>query len=154
MNKTTARIIKAVIVIFFLIILTLSLSLYVLNTEKHTRKILFYYNDVENKIVGVNFPVSKYASIKQEMERLVNVWLLHPKNIAWKPAFGGEAKLDLLTISKENVCYVSLKVDDKLWSMLTREDLDQDIGLLRKTVRFNYPTIKKVIIFINGYEQL
>ena len=133
------------------VVFLLSLILYlVLDTSKFG-VVIYFPNDSDHRLTGEQRFVPRSRSIEENMTTVVNNVILGPEQLMHDRALAKETSIRALMV-KGSTAFVDLSPD----LLFPTEDValtfDESIRALQKTILFNFPGIKRVVVTVNGEE--
>jgi hypothetical protein len=142
---------KLIFIIFFSIFLGITVG-FILLTSETKRRVLFFYNDISQKVAGSEIGINNRGSSEKNIEATLSYLLAGPRNNAeFSTPFQGAGR-PFLVKKVGDICYVDIKIEDLPALVLKGNNFRRDFDLISKTVRFNFPGVKHVVITINGQE--
>ncbi|MGL4523960.1 MAG: hypothetical protein ACRCVN_00350 [Spirochaetia bacterium] len=135
------------IILLFLVITTCaaSLAMFFTNGKVRTPRVLVYSKLVEKGrgSIKMEFPRRKMRSVDAVSDYL-KVLLARPPVVFFQPYFEGKVEVDVVQSQKRNL-YISLKSNEL--DFLIKKD---ELLLMKKSVKMNFPFYQDIQVFLNG----
>jgi hypothetical protein len=142
-----ALLVSSILLFIFLI----SFLFFVFERGDRERHVLFFPNAYTYKLVGEERYIKKHGSESDQIKNLVDELILGPTEQDLLRIFPAKTKLITLILTKDNL---SLNFSEDLLSEATSLPLSFENSILSSinTIRFNYPSLKKIDFYIHGEE--
>jgi len=133
----------------FLFVLALSLVLFLSVADNKQELVLFFPNDSNHQLTGEMRVVPKKGNIEGNIRELVNGLILGPEKLRHDRALAKDTSIRSLMV-RGNHLYLDFSPDILFPEGDTSTGFSESLDAVRKSVKFNFPDIKKITITVNG----
>ncbi|WP_020612271.1 GerMN domain-containing protein [Sediminispirochaeta bajacaliforniensis] len=135
--------------LLLLALFLLSLTLFLVQGREIRRKVFFFPQYKASMVAGESRNLPVRDDLEGNIELLVDEILLGPIVVTNERLFPEGTKLRTVMVRDKTV-YIDLSIEAVLDTKNSELSFQEALGVLRKTVKFNYPSVEKIIITIDG----
>ena len=133
----------------FLTALVLSLVLYMLFPQGVVERVLFFPDDLQKRITGEPRLVVRRQDREENVEQVLRELLLGPAEIQHKRVLPKNAGYRSV-ILRDDVLYIDY-TDEVLFGVYDVPlSFTAMLDAVRETVRYNFPSVKEMVVTVNG----
>jgi len=132
-----------------LFVFLLSLALYLILADSKQEVVLFFPNDTNHQLTGEMRVVPRKATIEENLTELVNGLILGPETLRHDRALAKSTAIRSLLV-RGSLVYLDFSPGILFPEGTTSTGFIESLDAVRKSIRFNFPEIKKIIITVNG----
>ncbi len=133
--------------LLFFFLLSLALFLFLADTKQQI--VLFFPNDTNHQLTGEMRVVPKKSTVEGNMAELVNGLILGPEALRHDRALAKSTQIRSLMVRGSEV-YLDFSPGILFPEGNTSTGFSESLDAVRKSIRFNFPEIKKIVITVNG----
>ena len=133
----------------FLFFLLLSLVLYFVFANRSQEVVLFFPNDTNHQLSGEMRAVPKKGSVEANLREVVNGLILGPETHRHDRAIAKSTAIRSLIV-RGGLLYLDFSPAILFPEGDPSAGFSESMDAVRKSIRFNFPEIKKIIITVNG----
>jgi hypothetical protein len=152
MNKRFVQLIctlGGILLVFFLV----SLFLFLFLEGNTVERVLFFPHDITGILRGERRTMPKQETAEEDVELYLRELLLGPSSFVHSNLFPENTELHMV-ILREKILFVDFG-DKIIFSQeYINRNFDWVVDAVKKSVRFNFPSIDTIIITINGQQPL
>ncbi len=134
-----------------LAVLLLSLVVFLFVGSRQTEVVLFFPNYANHRLSGEERFVPRHAALSQGIETAVNELILGPEQLRHDRALARETRVRAL-FAKGHTAFIDLSAGILFPAESVSVSFEESLQAIRRTVLFNFPSIKHVVITIEGEE--
>ena len=133
----------------FVFIFLVSLVLFLFFADNQQEIVLFFPNDSNHRLTGEMRVIPRKPSVEGNVTELVNDLILGPEKLSHDRALAKSTTIRSLMV-RGNELYLDFSPDILFPEGDTSTGFTESLDAVRKSVRFNFPEIKQVVITVNG----
>lgn len=133
----------------FLFVLLLSLAVFFLFSDNQEQFVLFFPNNSNHKLTGEARFVPREHTLEANVTELVDGLILGPEQLRHDRALAKQTRIRSLMVRGDQV-YLDFSPDILFPQGDTTAGFSESLAAVRKTIHFNFPQIKKIIITVDG----
>ncbi len=145
-NNTRITIISGSI---FLLLLIISLVFFFFISERSTGRVLYFSNESTGNIAGESRRISNRSTEEDNIREVINELILGPAEISNTRVIPRETKLKSVLL-RDDILYIDFTTDIIFEEKGVSMNFPEIIDNIRRTIRFNFPKIKEITVFIEG----
>ena len=130
------------------ILLVSGISYFIWGNEKE-EQVLFFPEYRSGGARGEARILPRKDTKEQEIKLLVKEVLLGPFDINYTPVAPADTRIRSLLLRKDSL-YIDFSVDIVFKEATTSLSLEESLEYISRSIRFNFPGVKKIVYSING----
>lgn len=135
--------------IAFLVVLAVSILLFLSFADNQQEIVLFFPNDSNHKLTGESRFVPRKGSIQANVRELVDGLILGPEKLRHVRALARSTTIRSLML-RAGTLYLDFSPQILFPEGDTSTGFIESLDAVRKSIKFNFPEIKKIVITVNG----
>jgi spore germination protein GerM len=132
-------------------ILLLSVLLFVFLADNKHQVVLFCPNDANHRLTGETRIVPRSATMEDNIETVVNSMILGPQALRHDRDVPRSTEIRSLLLRGSDV-YLDFSPDILFPEQETSLGFSESLDAIRKTIKFNFPEVDRIIVTVNGEE--
>ena len=132
-------------------VLLLSLVLFLFVDNQQSQIVLFFPNYANHRLTGESRFVPRPPGLNRGVETVVNELILGPEQLRHDRALARETSVRALLV-KGDTAYVDLSAGILFPAESVSLSFEESLQAIKRSIRFNFPSIKHVVITVEGQE--
>lgn len=126
-----------------------SLAFFLIFADNKQEVVLFFPNDSNHQLTGEMRVVPKKSTVEGNLREVVNGLILGPEKLRHNRALAKSTMIRSLLV-RGGLLYLDFSPGILFPEGDTSTGFSESLDAIRRSIRFNFPGIKKIIITVNG----